>query len=391
MATEEILEALRASQLDQGLSLRGLAKELGFTHAFLSLLFKGRRPLTRDSQKVIERFLRPLPSVSLGNTLEQFIGSSVHRSPKTTTTLRERLVPFLDHLARLGIGDPMHISREHVDGFISEIAMGRRGRRLSPASVFGFTKDVQAFINYVADTLAPEDWRNPVRKLHIKHPQVVIHPLSRSQVDTLLAVAASLAPTPLLKARNLAMLLTLLDGALRISELMNALSVHLEDDGILQVFGKGAKEREVVLAASTMTAIQDYHALRDDKSPFLFVTEDGAQLTYHGVKSLFQRWRNAAQTEFQGVRMSAHTLRHTSATMRRMAGMSEGDLQTFLGHATPAMTRHYSAFALSASANNAARQTSPVEAMFNPDKRTGPSSPSVMNSSQSGISLRLRS
>ena len=144
---------------------------------------------------------------------------------------------------------------------------------------------------------------------------------------------------------------------------MNALIAHLGEDGILRVSGKGAKEREVVLAARTVMAIQDFHALRTDISPFLFVTEDGTQLTYHGVKSLFQRWRNAAPTAFQGVRLSAHTLRHTSATMRRMAGMSEGDLQTFLGHASHAMTRHYSAFALSKSANIAARQTSPVDIM----------------------------
>ena len=65
---------------------------------------------------------------------------------------------------------------------------------------------------------------------------------------------------------------------------MNALIAHLGEDGILRVSGKGAKEREVVLAARTVMAIQDFHALRTDISPFLFVTEDGTQLTYHGVK-----------------------------------------------------------------------------------------------------------
>jgi integrase/recombinase XerD len=213
--------------------------------------------------------------------------------------------------------------------------------------MFGFTKDVQAFINFVADTVAPEDWRNPVRKLQCKHPQVTIHPLCHSQIDSLLAVAESLAPTPPLKARNKAMLCVLLDGALRISELMNALKVNLQSDGMFQVHGKGAKEREVALAPSTMAAIQTYLSLRQDASPFLMVTENGSQLTYDGVKSLFHRWRQAAPTAFQGVRLSAHTLRHTFATMRRVAGMSEGDLQTFLGHATSAITRHYSAFALS--------------------------------------------
>ena len=172
-----------------------------------------------------------------------------------------------------------------------------------------------------------------------------------------------MAPTAVLKARNKAMLYILLDGALRISEWLNALKFHLREDGILRVYGKGAKEREVALAAPTMGAIQEYFALRQDTAPFLFVSDECRQMTYTGVKSLFHRWRKGAPTAFQGIRLSAHTLRHTSATMRRVLGMSEGDLQTFLGHATPAMTRHYSAFALSKSANVAARRTSPMAAL----------------------------
>ena len=86
-------------------------------------------------------------------------------------------------------------------------------------------------------------------------------------------------------------------------------------------------------------------------------------MTYYCVKSLFHRWKKAAPTAFQGVRLSAHTLRHTSATLRRVAGIPEGDLQTFLGHSTPEMTRHYSAFALSKAANTAAIRTSPIQAL----------------------------
>ena len=313
------------------------------------------------------------PDLNLESVRDIFIRSSVHQSPKTISTLSERLRPFTAYLIGMGIHDPLRITREHVDGFLIEIAKGRRGKPLSPASVFGFTKDVQAFINYVADEIAPEDWRNPVRRLKLKHPQVAIHPLSYGQIASLLEVANRLAPTPELKARSRAMLYVLLDGALRISELMNAMKHHLGEEGMLRVYGKGAKEREVALASKTLTTIQDYQDVREDKSPFLFVTEDGEQLAYAGVKSLFQRWHKADPPAFQGVRLSAHTLRHTSATMRRVAGMSEGDLQTFLGHSTPSMTRHYSAFALSTSANKAAKKTSPIEGLLNPDSPTSPS------------------
>jgi len=125
----------------------------------------------------------------------------------------------------------------------------------------------------------------------------------------------------------------------------------------------GRGEGEVALSPPTIQAINAYLGLREDYAPFLFASQDGRQMTYEGVKSLFRRWQKAAPTTFQGIRLSAHTLRHTSATLRRVSGMSEGDLQTFLGHATSSMTRHYSAFALSKSANVAARKTSPIDAI----------------------------
>ena len=113
---------------------------------------------------------RKRPAVPVADALHAFIHSSAHRSPKTLETLTERLTPFVDCLARLGIHDVLDVTREHVEGFIREIAGGRRGKPLSAHSVYGYTKDVKAFINYVAENLAPEDWQNPVRKLKLRQP-----------------------------------------------------------------------------------------------------------------------------------------------------------------------------------------------------------------------------
>ena len=132
------------------------------------------------------------------------------------------------------------------------------------------------------------------------------------------------------------MLYVLLEGALRISELMNGLKVHLGQDGILLVFGKGATEREVALSARTVLAIQDYLATRANSSPFLFASGEGKQLTYEGVKSLFHRWKKTAPTAFEEVWPSAHTLRHTSAYHPRI---SAGISISFSRFATPYRVR----------------------------------------------------
>jgi site-specific recombinase XerD len=109
-------------------------------------------------------------------------------------TLQEWLTPFKDYLTNQSIQNPLDIARQYIDGFLHEIGKERRGKPLSPTSVFGFTKDVQAFINFVADTLAPEDCGNPVGKLPCKQPQVTIHPLSQEQIEILIAVSGIFGP-----------------------------------------------------------------------------------------------------------------------------------------------------------------------------------------------------
>ena len=124
----------------------------------------------------VNSFFDSSESPSLEDLLSAFIYSSVHKSPKTIKTLHETLNPFVDYLKRIGIDCYLAIKREHVEGFIREISQGRRGKPLSPASVFAFTRDVKAFINYLAEEWTPEDRPNPVRRIPCKKPQVFIRP-----------------------------------------------------------------------------------------------------------------------------------------------------------------------------------------------------------------------
>ena len=151
---------------------------------------------------------RTVNNISLESALEQFLYSSPHRSPRTIQTLQERLLPFIAHLRdRIQIVSPLEINRAHVDDFLRQISKGRRGKPLSESSVFGFAKDVQAFINYVADNLAPEDWPNPVRKMKLRRPQTRVRPLSKSQLADLFTLVDSQARTHFYRVRNRAMLM----------------------------------------------------------------------------------------------------------------------------------------------------------------------------------------
>jgi site-specific recombinase XerD len=159
----------------------------------------------------VNNFFDLAASPKLKEVLDSFIYSSVHKSPKTIQTLHETLGPFVDYLLKQDIDNHLAIKRQHVEGFIREISQGRKGKPLSPSSVFAFTKDIRAFINYVADEWSPEEWPNPVQRIKCARPQVFIRPLSREQLVRLFELAKDTAPTQIIASRNRAMLLTLID------------------------------------------------------------------------------------------------------------------------------------------------------------------------------------
>ena len=240
MATENLLEALQAKQTHYKMTLRTLGSELGITQPFLSMLFSGKRRVTPETERKIERFLEPNPSATLAVTLESFSRKATHRSPRTQQNLFERLNPFLHHLASNGIHDPLDITRRHIEGFLKKIARGRRGRPLSENSVWTFAVQVNAFVNFIAENRAPDGWRNPVKKLP-GQPKVAIRPLSRAQIDVLLGLAETCSSTEVLKARNKAMLYILLDGALRISGLLTATRYQLSQDAFYKWWAKARR------------------------------------------------------------------------------------------------------------------------------------------------------
>ena len=131
MASDKLLETLKGKQSEQGLSLRQLASDIGVTQPLDSMLFAGKRPLTTGTRRKIQEYLRAKPSATLEATLDSFAQKDTHRSLRTLENLIERLTPFVDYLAHRGVHDPLDINREHVEGFLRQIAKGRRGKPLS--------------------------------------------------------------------------------------------------------------------------------------------------------------------------------------------------------------------------------------------------------------------
>jgi len=103
-------------------------------------------------------------------------------------------------------------------------------------------------------------------------------------------------PLTAIGCRNNAILITLLDTGLRISELCNLSfdDAHIEE-GYLKVMGKGSKERIVPIGALSQKMLWRYIIHFRPKpltgsEDFLFLSLDGNRLKANTVKLLFHRW-----------------------------------------------------------------------------------------------------
>jgi integrase/recombinase XerD len=175
-----------------------------------------------------------------------------------------------------------------------------------------------------------------------KQPLRVPKTLSEAQVEALLAAPDTDTPLGL---RDRAMIELMYASGLRVSELVQALAVHLSlDDGVIRVLGKGARERLVPFGAEAQAWLQRYLGearpaiLCGQASEALFVTRRGAGMTRQMFWTLIKRHALKAGITAP---LSPHTLRHAFATHLLNHGADLRAVQMLLGHADIGTTTIY--------------------------------------------------
>lgn len=175
-----------------------------------------------------------------------------------------------------------------------------------------------------------------------KIPRSLPKSLSEADVDGLLKAADISTPLGL---RDRAMLETLYASGLRVSELVDLKTLHINlDMGVVRLMGKGAKERLVPLGEEAVDWIKRYIAtarneiLSGQISDALFVTARGGAMT----RQMF--WQLVKKYAFNsGIKqaISPHTLRHAFATHLINHGADLRVVQLLLGHSDISTTQIY--------------------------------------------------
>jgi site-specific recombinase XerD len=168
----------------------------------------------------------------------------------------------------------------------------------------------------------------------VKIPQKLLPTLTPSALQELLDITKKMRRN---SQRNQALLLLLIDTALRPGEL---LSLTLEDfqGDYIKVRGKTG-ERLLPISQVTKRAIQSY--LRKRKAPpledALFTTSDGRPFTYCALRSILRILKEKSQVG----RLYPYLFRHTSATSYLQNGADLETVRRLLGHTSYAVTQRY--------------------------------------------------
>ncbi len=176
----------------------------------------------------------------------------------------------------------------------------------------------------------------PLEKL--KSQKVIIKPFEEEQLHKILAQPDK---STFVGFRDYTIMLVLLDTGTRLIELQNIKipDIDLKGNKIL-VFGKGAKEREVVFQGTTKQYLRRYISVRGDLDhDYLWVSDRNEPMTRRNIQQRLKIYGRMAG--ITNIRVSPHTFRHTSAKLYIKRGGDILSLQKLLGHSSLDMVRHY--------------------------------------------------
>jgi len=214
---------------------------------------------------------------------------------------------------------------------------------------------------------------NPFKVAPIKYYSKPISPLKESEIELLLSACRQIQKTPknmnvysskrATSKRDRAIILTLLDTGMRVSELCGICIKDYDSEcGRLMITGKGSKTRFVYLGKVSSQSLwsymlERYPSQKPPKGDPLFTDFYGIHpLTRQNVLQLLKRLGNNAGV----INVHPHKFRHTFAIEFLRNGGNVFELQQLLGHSELDMVKRYVQIA-QIDLETSARRASPAD------------------------------
>lgn len=284
-----------------------------------------------------------MATVTLKDAVDDFLIART-LAQRTLDFYRENLSVFLTFATQEGISTVEDVSRPLFRKFTAHVGQRtnpQTGKLVGSYTTHAYARSLKVFLRWCVEEGLLDD-KVPQRLPMPKIESRIIQALSDLQLDRLVRAAQSTA-TPF---RDQAIVYVLSDTGIRASELcgLTFANMHLDrDDSWLLVFGKGSKERPVGVGKDARLLLHRYltRERKGEQEGNVFLGIKGP-LTPSGLDQLLYRLRDLAGPEhFRGVRISAHSFRHTFAVNYLKDGGDIFKLKVLMGHTDIAVTQQY--------------------------------------------------
>ncbi len=254
-------------------------------------------------------------------------------------TLKAYRIDLAQFAAFLAHGE-LALDREGVTAYIVSLHQGYK-----PRSIRRKIASIKAFCGYLEYEGMMEE--NPFTKLRLKLEPPLILPktIPLTDIESILAAAYRIkretsGNAPL---RDVAVLELLFATGMRVSELcaLQPGDVRI-NEGEIKIYGKGAKERFVQIAnSSVLQVLQEYRTVFAnliEQADTFFVNRLCHPLSDQSVRSIVRKYAKLAGI---GQRITPHMFRHSFATLLLEEDVDIRYIQRLLGHSSIVTTQIY--------------------------------------------------
>ena len=261
---------------------------------------------------------------------------------------REVISEFIRWANAQGVSNVEDVTRAIIRRYVSylrERPNPRYGGKLSGETQHSRASIVRMFLRFSVR----EEWLDEKVVAFFDMPkksQKVIQVFGPEHYARLMR-ATDLCALPALHLRDKAILSLLFDTGMRAQELCtlthDAVCIS-PNESYMRVEGKGRKQRELGMGKQTTLAVHRYvtRGRQESPLPFVFLTRDAKPMTTNGIDRMLYRLRDDAGAKyFEGIRVSAHTLRHSFAVHYMQQGGDIYKLSRLLGHENIHTTERY--------------------------------------------------
>ncbi len=229
----------------------------------------------------------------------------------------------------------LHLVNEKLENPVREYMAGLVRKGLNRRSVSRKLSSVKSFFDFLERFSLIRV--NPADR--VKFPKSERRIPTFLNIDDLFRLLDSMKRGTLLEKRNAAMFEMFYSTGMRVSEIEGLDFEDVDfDNRMVNVFGKGAKERKVPVGRRALEALEEYRRFVPREFRPMFLNKDGGRLSARSIRRILKKQVAACGIDMP---VTCHTLRHSFATHMLDSGADLRGIQEILGHVSLSTTQVY--------------------------------------------------